>query len=243
MDRQKFLEAYEKLEQWLSRKDLSPKLKRELMSLVEMLELDSGDKEAKEEVYDRFYKDLEFGTGGLRGVLGAGTNRMNIYTVRRTTQGFADYLKAQAREGERLSCAISYDSRILSDRFALESAAVFIANGILVYLYPRLMPTPCLSFAVRHYGCQGGIMITASHNPAKYNGYKAYNRHGCQVSLEEADAILGCIEKVDLFDGVRLADIDWENYKDGAPVSYTHLDVYKRQTFIRADGAVRFPGS
>ena len=91
MDRQKFLEAYEKLEQWLSRKDLSPKLKRELMSLVEMLELDSGDKEAKEEVYDRFYKDLEFGTGGLRGVLGAGTNRMNIYTVRRTTQGFADY--------------------------------------------------------------------------------------------------------------------------------------------------------
>ncbi|MGI6751847.1 MAG: phospho-sugar mutase [Anaerovoracaceae bacterium] len=224
MEKEKFAEAFEKMDRWLSRKDLSPKLKRELAGLSERLEKDSGDKEVKEEIYDRFYKDLEFGTGGLRGILGAGTNRMNLYTVRRATQGFANYLNQTYGGGkpnlagsvDRPSAAIAYDSRILSDRFALEAASVFIANGIKVYLYPELMPTPALSYAVRYYGCQGGIMVTASHNPAEYNGYKAYNDTGCQVSLDEAAAILNHVEKVDIFDDVNLASVEWELCHEGA---------------------------
>ena len=138
----------------------------------------------EDEIIDRFYKDLEFGTGGLRGVIGAGTNRMNIYTVRRATQGLADYLNEDYKTA---SVAISYDSRIKSDRFARDAACVLAANGIKAYLYKELMPTPALSFAVRELGCQAGIMVTASHNPAKYNGYKAYGADGCQMTLEFAD--------------------------------------------------------
>jgi len=196
--------AFDKMEQWLSHQGMTPKLHRELTSLGDRLVENSGDKEAKEEIYDRFYRDLEFGTGGLRGILGAGTNRMNIFTVRRTTQGFADYInRHHSSGGKEPAVAIAYDSRNFSTRFALEAAEVLAANDIQVYIYPELMPTPALSFAVRHYGCAGGIMITASHNPANYNGYKVYNDEGCQVTQDAASNILRYIEDVDIFTGVK----------------------------------------
>ena len=208
----KFLKAYEMMEAWLSQPKLSPKMNRELSSIVNRLVENSGDKEAKEELIDRFYKDLDFGTAGLRGIIGAGTNRMNIYTVRRTSQGFSDYLNHHYKEP---SVAIAYDSRILSTRFALEAASVLAANGIRVYIFKELMPTPALSFAVRHLGCSGGIMITASHNPSIYNGYKIYNNEGCQVTLEAADEIKGYIEKLDYFNDPKTMDIDIEHIMDG----------------------------
>ncbi len=156
-------------------------------------------------VSDRFYRDLEFGTGGLRGVLGAGTNRMNIYTVRRATQGLADYLN-----GTNLpkAVAIAHDSRLKGELFAREAARVLAANGITAHLYPRLEPTPALSWAVRYLRCGAGICVTASHNPAQYNGYKVYGADGCQITPEAAGQVLACIEKTDCFDGVKLADYD-----------------------------------
>ena len=153
------------------------------------------------QIGDRFYRDLAFGTGGLRGVLGAGTNRMNVYVVRRATQGLAAYLKAA---GLPLRCAIAYDSRIGSARFARETARVLAANGVTAYLYPRLEPTPALSWAVRYYGCGAGVCVTASHNPAAYNGYKVYGPDGCQITLEAVDAVSKHIGAADHFDGVRL---------------------------------------
>ena len=134
--------------------------------VAELAEMRGND----EAIGDAFYKDLEFGTGGLRGVIGAGTNRMNIYTVGKATQGLAEYVKSVNDSG---SVAIAYDSRIKSDVFAREAASVLAANGIKVYIYRELMPTPMLSFAVRYLKCDAGIVVTASHNPAKYNGYKA----------------------------------------------------------------------
>ncbi len=156
-------------------------------------------------IKDRFYRELEFGTGGLRGVLGAGTNRMNVYTVAKATQGYSNYLK---KGKDNPSVAIGHDSRIHSDDFARTAAAVFAANGIQVYLYPRLMPTPALSFAVRDLHCDGGVVITASHNPAKYNGYKVYGADGCQITTEAAKAIQQAIDGVDPFDDVRQEAFD-----------------------------------
>ncbi len=156
-------------------------------------------------VSDRFYRDLAFGTGGLRGVIGAGTNRMNIYTVRRATQGLADYLNAS---GLPRSVAIAHDSRLKGALFARETARVLAANGITAWLYPRLEPTPALSWAVRYLGCGAGVCVTASHNPAPYNGYKVYGPDGCQITPEAAEKILAAIERVDCFDGVGLADFD-----------------------------------
>lgn len=156
----------------------------------------------EEKVSDAFYRDLEFGTGGLRGVIGAGTNRMNVHTVGKATQGLADYVIKHYSEGER-SVAISYDSRINSRLFAEKAAIVFAANGIKVYLYKTLMPTPCLSYAVRRLGTAAGVMVTASHNPAKYNGYKVYGQDGCQITEAAAAEILSAIEKTDIFDGVK----------------------------------------
>lgn len=158
-----------------------------------------------EEINDRFYRELEFGTGGLRGVIGAGTNRINIYTVRKATQGLANYLNKKTAQA---SVAIAYDSRIKSDVFAKAAAEVLAANGITAHLYPQLMPTPALSFAVRYLKCDAGICITASHNPAKYNGYKAYGSDGCQVALEMADAILAEINRLDIFHDVKHMDYD-----------------------------------
>ncbi|MGN0443675.1 MAG: phospho-sugar mutase [Acutalibacteraceae bacterium] len=159
----------------------------------------------EDEIFDRFYKNLEFGTAGLRGVIGAGTNRMNVYTVNQATQGLADYLNS---EFQNPSVAIAYDSRIKSDVFAKSAAGVLAANGIKVYFYPRLVPTPMLSFAVRRLGCSSGIIITASHNPSKYNGYKCYDPNGYQMTDEAADKTYNFIEKVDMFDGVKTMDFE-----------------------------------
>ena len=153
------------------------------------------------EINDRFYRDLEFGTGGLRGVIGAGTNRMNIYVVRRATQGLCNYLKCTSLPQ---SVAIAYDSRIKSDLFAMEAARVIAANGLTAYIYPRLEPTPALSWAVRYYGCGAGICVTASHNPAKYNGYKVYGADGCQITLDVANAVLNEINSLDMFSDVKI---------------------------------------
>jgi len=161
-------------ERWLAAELEDKDLKPELLSIQGI----------DAEIQDRFAVELEFGTAGLRGVLGAGTNRMNIYMVRKATQGLANYLNKQ---GGKKSVAISYDSRIKSDVFAREAARVLAGNGVKAYLYKEMMPVPALSFATRHLHCDAGIMVTASHNPAKYNGYKAYGPDGCQITLEAAD--------------------------------------------------------
>ena len=158
-----------------------------------------------EQIKDRFLLNLEFGTAGLRGVLGAGTNRMNVYTVAKATQGLAEFLKAQGKEA---SVAVSYDSRIKSDVFAKITANVLAANGIKVYIYDALKPVPMLSFATRRLGCDAGVMVTASHNPSKYNGYKVYGPDGCQMTSGSADKVLAEINKLDLFADIKYTDFD-----------------------------------
>lgn len=157
------------------------------------------------QIEDRFYRELEFGTGGLRGVIGAGTNRVNVHTVAKATQGYCRYIHAAFTSAK---VAIAYDSRIKSDRFAKAAAEVFAANGIQVWMYPEMMPTPSLSFAVRDLGCCGGIVITASHNPAKYNGYKVYGPDGCQITTEAAAKIQHCIDATDPFADVRRLEFE-----------------------------------
>ncbi len=158
---------------------------------------------SEDEILDRFYKNLEFGTGGLRGVIGAGTNRMNVYTVGQATQGLAAYLNCTY---DAPSVAIAYDSRIKSQKFAEFAAGVLAANDIKVYIYPELVPTPMLSFAVRYFSCKGGIVLTASHNPAKYNGYKCYDPNGYQMTDEAAAATYGYIQQTDMFTGIKTMD-------------------------------------
>lgn len=170
--------------------------------LVEELNRIAGDEVA---VKDRFYDELQFGTAGLRGVIGAGTIRMNIYTVRRATQGYADYL---LETFDSPSVAIAFDSRIKSDLFAKETACVFAANGIPVHIFKELQPTPVLSFAIRYLKAQGGVVVTASHNPSKYNGYKAYGADGCQMTEEAAGAVMRKMQAVDVFDGAKTMDFD-----------------------------------
>ncbi len=185
----------EKYALWLKNAVEDPDLIRELEEI--------GSDEAG--IEDRFYRELEFGTGGLRGVIGAGDNRMNIYTVRKATQGLADYLNARYKTS---AVSISFDSRIKSDLFAREAARVLAANGITVHLFPELEPTPVLSYAVRENHCQAGIMITASHNPAKYNGYKCYGPDGCQMTDHDANEVTAYIRRVDLFRDVKVTDYD-----------------------------------
>ena len=193
--------AMQRYEVWRVQPSLDETLAKELLAM-------EGD---AEKITDSFGCDLAFGTAGLRGVLGAGTNRINIYTVARATQGLATWLA-----GSKLpqKVAIAYDSRINSVLFSQTAARVLAANGITVYLYPRLEPTPALSFAVRYYGCGAGINVTASHNPAKYNGYKCYSHEGYQMTDAEANATYECIRKVDIFDDVRTMDFD-EGIKSG----------------------------
>jgi len=187
---------------WLEKATADPDLQTELRSV-----------EGKpEEINDRFYRELEFGTGGLRGVIGAGTNRMNYYTVCKATQGLASYLMNVKPEGAAV--AVSYDSRIKSTYFAESVAQVLSANGIRVYIYKELMPTPMLSWAVRYYGCDAGVMVTASHNPAKYNGYKVYGSDGCQLTIDAADAVLAEINKIDVFEGIHSISLE-EGIKSG----------------------------
>ncbi len=185
--------------------------------LIKELKGMKGDSDA---INDAFYKNLEFGTGGLRGVIGAGTNRMNVYTVGKATQGLAAYVNSVSKNGK---VAIAYDSRIKSDVFARDAAAILAANGIKVYIYKELMPTPMLSYAVRYLKCDAGIVITASHNPSKYNGYKAYGPDGCQLGLEAADYVLSIMNSVDIFEGVKRASFD-SALKDGK-IEYIGDDV------------------
>lgn len=187
--------------------------------LIEELEKIENDENA---VFDRFYTNLSFGTAGLRGVIGAGTNRMNVYTVGQATQGLADYLNSEFKNP---SVAIAYDSRIKSDVFAKCAAGVLAANGIKVYFYPVLVPTPMLSFAVRRLHCSSGIIITASHNPSEYNGYKCYDPNGYQMTDEAADKTYAFIEKVDMFDGVKMTNFN-EAVESGM-VSFIGDDVFE----------------
>lgn len=169
--------------------------------LLDLVSTENDDKG----IFDRFYKDLEFGTAGLRGKLGAGTNRMNIYTVRRATQGLANYLLSKKEEP---LVAIAYDTRHNSELFAKEAACVFAANGIKVWLYENPAPTPMLSYAVRERGCDSGVVVTASHNPKDYNGYKVYGPDGCQISPETAEEITNEILKIDSLKGFLTTGFD-----------------------------------
>ena len=175
----------------------------------EWLSLDSDTRnellsiEDEKEIEDRFYKDLEFGTGGLRGIMGAGSNRMNKYTVARASLGLANYFNSKKKDGvtaEKCKIAIAYDSRNNSEFFAKTAAVVYANNGFEVYLFDRLVPVPVLSFTTGYLGCDAGVMITASHNPKEYNGYKVYQEDGAQISGEISDGILREIQALDLFD-------------------------------------------
>lgn len=181
-----------KYETWCARAVLDSDLAAELKDM----------EGSEDRIEDAFFRDLEFGTGGLRGVIGAGTNRMNVYTVGKASQGLANYVNAASDKAVK-SIAISYDSRIKSDLFSRTAAGVFAANGIRVHIYSQLMPTPCLSYAVRKLGCDAGIMVTASHNPSKYNGYKVYGPDGCQITTQAAADILAQIELLDEFEDVK----------------------------------------
>lgn len=196
---------------WLEKANEDPALVKELESI----------KGNEEEIYERFYTQLKFGTAGLRGVLGAGTNRMNIYIVRQATQGLANYVNKTFGGG---AVAISHDSRNNADVFMLEAAKVLAANGIKTYITSELQPTPVLSFLVRHFGCKAGIMITASHNPAKYNGYKAYGEDGCQMTDVSAGIVYDEICSIDMFEGVKLMGLS-EAVEKGL-VEYVKDEVY-----------------
>ena len=197
--------------EWLENAVEDKDLKAELESI----------KNNEDEIYDRFYTALKFGTAGLRGIIGAGTNRMNIYVVRQATQGLANYVLKKYGNG---SVAISHDSRIKADLFMNEAARVLAANGIKVYITSELQPTPVLSYLVRYFKCQAGIMVTASHNPAAYNGYKAYGEDGCQMTDVAANTVYDEISKLDMFKDVKIADFD-EGVKSGM-IEYVDESVY-----------------
>ena len=185
----------ESYELWTKKATADPDLTEELSAIA-------GN---EEEIYERFYRELEFGTAGLRGIIGAGTNRLNVYTVRKATQGLADFLCATA---SKPSVAIAYDSRHKSDTLSMEAASVLAANGIKTYIYAELMPTPMLSYAVRALRCDAGIVLTASHNPGKYNGFKCYGDDGCQMTDSNAGNVYECISKIDIFAGVKTMDYE-----------------------------------
>ena len=179
----------EKYNEWINSDIINEEIKDELKNIKD-----------EKEIEDRFYKDLDFGTGGLRGIIGAGSNRMNIYTVSKATQGFANYLNESF---ENPSVAVAYDSRNMSKEFATAAALTLCANGVKVFLYESLRPTPVLSFAVRHLNCKGGIVVTASHNPKQYNGYKVYDEFGGQVTDEKANKIISLVNDVKDFSMIK----------------------------------------
>ena len=188
----------QKYEQWLKDDCFDADTKKELEAIAD------NDKEIKE----RFYKDLEFGTGGLRGIIGAGTNRMNIYTVGKASQGLANYILAQGEEAKKMGIAIAFDSRNMSAEFAQTTGLVMAANGICAYIYPSLRPTPMLSFAVRHLGCTAGVVVTASHNPPEYNGYKVYWADGGQVPFPRDEQIIAEVNKVEHYSDIKKMDLE-----------------------------------
>lgn len=207
----------EKYNQWLESDVVDETVKEELKSLSE------------KEIEDRFYRDLEFGTGGLRGVMAAGTNRMNVYTIRKATQGLA--MEVLGCDGAKeKGVVIAYDSRNNSKEFAKEAAAVLCANGIKTYIYEDLRPTPMLSFAVRYLGCARGIVITASHNPKEYNGYKVYGEDGGQLPPENADKIIGYINNIDIFNDIKTME-NPNPVVIGQDVDRAYLDAVEKQAF------------
>ena len=184
----------EKYNQWLNSDIVSEDLKKELLDI----------KDNEKEIEERFYKELDFGTGGLRGIIGAGTNRLNVITVGKATQGFSNFLNDEY--GENKSVAIAYDSRNMSDVFAKAAALNLAANGIKTFLFKSLRPTPVLSFAVRYLGCKGGIVLTASHNPKIYNGYKAYDENGCQLTDEPAKRVIDYVNAIEDYSKIKTMD-------------------------------------
>ena len=183
-----YLEEYKK---WCEANEFDEETKKELLSI----------KDDKMEIEDRFYQELEFGTAGLRGVIGAGTNRMNKYTVGKATQGLANYILEQGTKEKGV--AISYDSRRMSKEFSMQTALILCANGIKAYLFENLRPVPELSFAVRNLGCTAGVMITASHNPPKYNGYKVYWDDGSQIVTPRDKDIIAKVREVKNFSEIK----------------------------------------
>ena len=204
---QKILDQYQL---WVEKATEDPDVVGELKAM-------NGD-EVK--IEDAFYRNLAFGTGGLRGTIGAGTNRMNVHTVAKATQGLANYLNKNFTEP---SVSIGYDSRIKSDVFARVAAGVFAANGVKVNIWPELLPVPTVSFATRYLGTSAGVMVTASHNPSKYNGYKVYGPDGCQMTTEAAEQVLSEIEKLDIFSDVKTMDFE-EGFESGI-ITYISDDV------------------
>ncbi|MBR4768504.1 MAG: phospho-sugar mutase [Lachnospiraceae bacterium] len=219
----------EKYELWLKMAVADPDL---------LAELKTYDDASIEEA---FYSDLSFGTAGLRGVIGAGTNRMNVYTVALASKAMAEFV---AKKGTACkSVAIAYDSRIKSELFARTAAETFASEGVKVYLYPELMPTPCLSFAVRYFHASAGVMVTASHNPAKYNGYKAYGADGCQMTENDAGFVYECMKKLDPFRDLSFGGFD-EYVRNGMiafigpEVTDAYLSEVKKQSVLPPDAAV-----
>lgn len=194
----------ERYDEWMEKLDENDPLKKELEAIA--------DNEAEKE--ERFFQDLGFGTAGLRGKVGAGTNRMNFLTVGKASQGIADYIVSKGKEAMDKGVVIAHDPRHFSREFSELAAGIFAANGIKVYTFPDLRPTPELAYMVRRLGTVAGINITASHNPREYNGYKAYWEDGCQVSSEVADGMTECINAVDIWNGIKKSDYD-ENVKSG----------------------------
>jgi len=215
----------EKYESWINSSIIDESIKEELRSIKD-----------EKEIEDRFYKDLDFGTGGLRGIIGAGSNRMNIYTVSKATQGFANYLNGRF---EKPSVAIAYDSRNMSMEFSKAAALTLCANGIKVYLFEELRPTPMLSFAVRHLNCTGGIVVTASHNPKQYNGYKVYDEFGGQVTDEKANIIINEVNNIKNFEEIKTITEEVALEKEllvyiGEEVDKAYIELLKGLT-IRTD--------
>lgn len=219
-----------KYQDWCSRELEDPDLTADLAAIA------GNDRE----IYERFYTDLVFGTAGLRGILGAGTNRMNLYTVRRASLGLADYIK---RLGPKGSVAIAYDSRIKSRFFAVAAAEVLAANGIAVWLSDEILPTPILSWAVRYYRCTGGIVITASHNPAEYNGFKVYGPDGCQLTTEAADMVYSSMINTPIFGGSAPISIE-EAQKKGMvrTIEKRAVEDYYKAVFAAAPQPISLDG-
>ena len=211
----------EKYNEWINSDIINEEIKNELRNIKD-----------EKEIEDRFYKDLDFGTGGLRGIIGAGSNRMNVYTVSKATQGFANYLNESF---ENPSVAVAYDSRNMSKEFATAAALTLCANGVKVFLYESLRPTPVLSFAVRHLNCKGGIVVTASHNPKQYNGYKVYDEFGGQVTDEKANKIISLVNDVKDFSMIKNMSEEEALNKDllvyiGDDVDKAYIDEVKNLT-------------
>ena len=204
-----------KLESWLAVEQLDPCVREELEALKEAYDKDNNDENVLEQINDRFYMDMEFGTAGMRGIMGAGPNRINVHTIRRISQGFADYINDKAKKENiaEPSIAIAYDNRKNSDLFAYEAACVFVANGVKTHLYDRISATPLLSFTVREICTTAGVVLTASHNNKDYNGYKIYNGYGCQCMPDEAELVSAKIDEVDIWTGVSTISDKYKEFE------------------------------